>query len=144
MAQFIETKIRYDKVMENGAVKKVTELFLVDALSFTEAEARIIEEQTPYISGDFSVSAVKKSNIAEIFHSWNGDKWFKCKIHYIVLNEKSGAESKKASYILVRAYDLEDALDCLEAEMKGTMADFEIAAISETEIMDVYFLKINS
>lgn len=144
MAQFIETKIRYDKVMENGAVKKVTELFLVDALSFTEAESRIIEEQAPYISGDFSVSAVKKSNIAEIFHSGNGDKWFKCKINYIVLNEKSGAEGKKASYILVRAYDLEDALASLKKGMKGTMADFEIAAISETEIMDVYFLKINS
>lgn len=141
MALYIETKIRYDKTHENGAVKPTTEKFLVDALSFTEAEARIIEEQTPYISGDFNVSAVKKSNISEIFHAGDADKWFKCKLNFITLNEKTGAESKKASYILVKAYDFEDALSTLKEGMKGTVSDYEIASICETDIMDVYLLK---
>lgn len=67
MANWFECKVRYDKTMENGAIKKVTEPYLVDALSFTEAEARIIEEQTPFISGDFTVNAVKRTKISEIF-----------------------------------------------------------------------------
>lgn len=140
MANFIETKIRYDKMHENGAVKPTTEKFLVDAISFTEAEARIIKEQSPYISGDFNVSAVKKSNIAEIFHAGNADKWFKCKLNFITISEKTGAESKKASYILVKAYDLEDALSKLKEGMKGTVSGYEIASICATDIMDVYFL----
>ena len=73
MANWFECKIRYDKIMENGAIKKVTEPYLVDALSFTEAEARIIEEMTPYISGEFSVSAVKRTKISEIFWDDSAD-----------------------------------------------------------------------
>ncbi len=88
MALWIETKVRFDKTMENGTVKKVTEPYLVDALSFTEAEARIIEEVTPFISGDFDVNAVKKSNIAEIFRDDSGDKWYKVKVAFITIDEK--------------------------------------------------------
>lgn len=141
MALYIETKIRFEKMMQNGAVKTVTEKYLVDALSFTEAEARIIEEQTPYISGEFTVSAVKKSNIAEIFHAGEADKWYKCKLNFITIDEKTAAEKRKASYILVKSYDFDDALATLKEGMKGTIADFEIASIVETDIMDVYFLK---
>lgn len=69
MSNWFETKVRYDKMMENGTQKKVNEPYMVDALSFTEAEARTIEELTPFISGDFSISAVKRTNITEIFWS---------------------------------------------------------------------------
>ena len=67
MHTWFECKIRYEKVMENGMNKKVTEPYLVDALSFTEAEARIIEEITPYISGEFTVSDIKRANYSELF-----------------------------------------------------------------------------
>lgn len=144
MALWIETKVRFDKMMENGTVKKVTEPYLVDALSFTEAESRIIEEVTPFISGDFTVSAVKKSNIAEIFRDDSGDKWYKVKVNFITIDEKTAVEKRKASYILVQASDFKGAYDNFIAGMKGTMADYEIAAITETAIMDVYPAKLES
>lgn len=145
MALYIETKIRYDKMQENGIVKKVTEKFLVNALSFTEAEARIIEEQTPFISGEFSVSAVKKTNIAEIFSDQsNGDRWYNCKLNFITIDEKTASEKKKASHILVLAHNFDDALDNLKNGMKGTVANYEIAGITETDIMDVYPAKVST
>ncbi len=144
MALWIETKVRFDKTMENGTVKKVTEPYLVDALSFTEAEARIIEEVTPFISSDFKVSAVKKTNIAEIFRDDSGDKWYKVKVAFITIDEKSAAEKRKASYILVQASDFKSAYDNFMDGMKGTMADFEIVAITETALMDVYAAKLES
>lgn len=141
MSRFIETKVSYNKMLENGAVKRVAEPYLVDALSFTEAEARITEEVQPYISGEFSVSAVKKSNIAELFFDESGDRWYKVKAMFISIDEKSAVEKKKASYFLVQASNFKEALDNFNAGMKGTMADYEIAAISETAIEDVYLAK---
>lgn len=141
MANYIETKVKFNKVQENGTVKKVTEPYLVDALSFTEAEARIIEEVTPYISGDFSVSAVKKTNISEIFWDARGDKFYNVKVVFITIDEKSAKERRKASHILVQASSFKDAYDNFIEGMKGTIADYEIAAISETAIMDVYQIK---
>ena len=89
---WFECKVRYDKMVEQGIVKKVTESFLVDALSFTEAEARIIEEQTPFISGEFSVSAVKRTKISEIFRDDRADKWYLAKVAFITIDEKTAAE----------------------------------------------------
>ncbi len=100
MHTWFECKIRYEKVMENGMNKKVTEPYLVDALSFTEAEARIIEEMTPFITGEFTVSDIKRANYSELFASdeESADRWFKCKLIFITLDEKSGAE-KPASTV---------------------------------------------
>lgn len=144
MAQWFECKVRYDKLMENGMQKKVNEPYMVDALSFTEAEARIIEEVTPFISGDFSVSAVKRTNISEIFWDDSADKWYHVKINFITIDEKSAVEKKTTSHILVAATDFKGALDNFMEGMKGTMADFEIASIAETTIMDVYKAKLSS
>lgn len=137
---WFECKIRYEKMMENGMSKKVTEPYLVDALSFTEAEARIIEEVSPFISGEFTVSDIKRANYSELFPSEEdaADRWFKCKILFITLDEKSGAEKKTSSQLLVQAADLHDALKKLDEGMKGTMADYQIASVMETAIMDVY------
>ncbi len=142
MANWFECKIRYDKAAENGAVKKVNEPYLVDALSFTEAEARITEEMTPYISGDFSVSAVKRTKIAEIFFSENGDRWYMVKVAFITIDEKTAAEKRSASLILVQANDFKNAYENFLEGMKGTMADYEIIQISETPLMDVYKMKV--
>ncbi len=142
MANWFECKVRYDKLQENGAVKKVTEPYLVDALSFTEAEARIIDEQTPYISGEFSVSAVKRTKIAEIFWNEEGDKWYLVKVAFITIDERSGVEKRSTSQILVQAKDFKNSLDTFLEGMKGTMADFEIVAINETPLIDVYKVKL--
>lgn len=143
MAQWFKTSVRFDKMLENGTVKKVTEPYLVDALSFTEAEARIIEEVTPYISGEFTVSAVKKSKIAEIFWDESGDRWYQVKVAFITIDEKTAAEKRTASVIMVQASDFDNALANFKDGMKGTMADFEIISIAETNIMDVYKAKLD-
>lgn len=142
MNNWIETKLKFDKTMENGEVKKVTEQYLVNALSFTEAEARIIEEATQFISGDFAVEAVKKSNISEIFYDENGDRWYKVKVAFITLDEKSGLEKRSSQYMMVQAADFHNALENFMDGMKGTMADFEIVSISETKIIDVYDIEL--
>ncbi len=140
MHTWFEVKIRYEKVAENGMQKKVTEPYLFDALSFTESEGKCIEEMTPFISGEFTVSDIKRANYSEIFFSEeeSADRWFKCKLLFITLDEKSSAEKKTSTHVLVQAADLRDAVKKLDEGMKGTMADYQIASVSETPIMDVY------
>jgi hypothetical protein len=106
-------------MQENGAVKKVNEPYLVDALSFTEAEARITEEVSPLISGEFSVSAVKRTNFTEIFWNDAADKWYHVKVSFITIDEKSAAEKKTTSHILVAANNFREALDNFMEGMKG-------------------------
>ncbi len=142
MANWFECKVRYDKLQENGAVKKVTEPYLVDALSFTEAESRITEEQTPFISGEFSVSAVKRTKIAEIFFNETGDRWYLVKVAFITLDEKTAVEKRSISQILVQASNFKEAYDNFISGMKDTMADYEVVQISETPLMDVYKMKL--
>ena len=143
MALWFECKIRYDRMQENGMVKKVNEPYLVDALSFTEAESRIIEEMKPFISGDFSISAVKKTKISEIFFDETGDKYYMVKYNIITLDEKSGVEERVAVFTLVQAADFDTALVNFRDGMKGTLADFEIASIAETPLMDVFPIKLS-
>lgn len=142
MAQWIKTSVRFDKTMENGAIKRVTEPYLVDALSFTEAEARIIEEVTPFISGEFTVSAVKKSKVSEIFWDESGDRWYQVKSAFITIDEKTGAEKRSNTVFMVQASNFKNAYDNFMQGMKGTIADFEIISITETPIMDVFKAKL--
>ena len=143
---WVECKVRYDKMQENGSVKKVNEPYLVDALTFTEAEARIIEEITPFMSGEFSISAVKKTKISEIFYDESdaADRFYMVKVMFITLDEKSGVEKNSASMILVQAGDFESALDRFNEGMKGSAADFEIASIAETPLMDVFPIDLSA
>ncbi len=138
MNSWFECKVSYDKTMENGMQKKVTEPYLVDALSFTEAEARIIEELKPYISGEFTIADIKRAKLSELFFNENGDRFFKAKVYFITLDEKSGTEKKTAVQMLAQASDLKEALAIVEKGMEGTLADYVIASLSETAIMDVF------
>ena len=121
--------------------KKVTEPYLVDALSFTEAEARIIEEMAPYVSGEFTVSDVSRARYSEIFYAEddiNASYWYKVKLGFITLDGMTGAEKKTFTNVLVQATDLRDAVKRLDAGMKGCMADYIIVSVAETPIVDVY------
>lgn len=144
MAQWIEVRARYDKMMENGSVKKVTEPYLADALSCTEAEARVTEELTPFISGDFRISSVVTTKISEIFWDASGDRFYKVKVNFITLDEKTATEKRTATYILVQASSFKEAYDNFIDGMKGTMADYEIEAITETKLVDVYRADLTS
>lgn len=133
-------KIRYEKIMDNGMNKKVVEPYLVDALSFTEAEARIIEEVRPFITGEFTVSDIKRANYSEVFTSEapKADRWFEAKLFFITIDEKNGAEKKTSTHLLIQAIDIRDAMKRLDEGMKSTLADYTAASIKETAIMDVY------
>ena len=143
MNKYYEVKARFEKTMENGMVKKVSEPYIVDALSFTEAEKRFLEYIEPYMSGEYEVKAVKRANYSEIVSATDedADKWFKVKVAFITLDEKTGVEKKSAQNMLVQASDLRDAVKRLDKHMEGTLADYEISAVAETAIMDVYFYK---
>lgn len=134
---WFESKVRYEKTMENGNDKKVVEPYLVDALSFTEAEARTIEEVTPFISGELTIMAIKRASYDETFLG-EGDRFFKCRLAFITLDEKSGAEKKTKSNMLVQANTLQEAKDKVVEQMKATMADYTIEMVKETDIVDVY------
>lgn len=140
---WFECKIKYERTMENGTNKAVTEPYIVDALSFTEAEARIIEEVTPFIQGEYTVTDIKRQKFSEIFTSNkdSDDKWFKLKLVYVTLDEKSGNEKKKSTLVLVQAGDIRTALKNLDEGMKGSLADYTIASAVETAYLDVYQYK---
>lgn len=138
MHNWFECKVRYDKTLDTGMIKAVTEPYLVDAFSFTEAEARIIEEIRPFITGEFSIANIKRVKFSDTFFNEIGDRYFKAKLYYITLDEKSGTEKKTAVNMLIQATTINEALDTVEAEMKKTMIDYSIAAITETPIMDVF------
>lgn len=142
MALWFECKVRYDKMQENGMEKTVNEPYLVDALTFTEAEARIIEEMKPFISGEYSISSEKKTKISEIFFNEGGDRYYQVKVNFITLDENSGVKKKTSTLILVQAADFDSALSNFKEGMKGTMADYEIASITETMLMDVFPAKL--
>ena len=138
MAIWIEASARFQKMMDNGKVKKVTEQYLAQAISMSEAETIVTEELKPYISGEFTVSATKESNISEIFYDDKGDRFYRVKAAFITLDEKSGVEKKAMFHYLVQAVDFRNALENFLDGMKGTMSDFEIVSIAETKIMDVF------
>ena len=138
MALWFECKVRYDKMQDNGTIKKVNEPYLVDALTFTEAEARIIEEMKRFISGEFEVSAVKKERISELFIDPEGDKWYRAKVMFITLDEKTAKEKRSSVNYLVNAGTLNGAVRNIDEVMGGTMIDYVIASVAETTLMDVF------
>lgn len=139
---WIESSVSFDKIQDNGAVKKVTEKNIFDALSFTDCEARTIEELTPFISGEFSVKAVRKTKISEIFFDDTADRFYLVNVAFITIDEKSGTEKEAISQILVQANDFDSAVAAFKEGMKGTMADFKIVSVAETPYMGVYPAKL--
>ena len=156
-----ECSVRFGKMMQNGTVKKVTEVYLIDAITFSEAEARIIREITPYMSGEFDVVSIKRTKYSEIvYDKFNlassadaevqkmmgrnsqasnvADKWFKVKVNFVTIGEKTAAEKKTSVYYIVNAGSNAAAHETTVDFMKGTIADYEIASVVETSIMEVY------
>lgn len=135
---FFEVAVRYDKTMETGAVKSVTEPYIVDAISFTEAEARTTGFMQPYISGEFKVVKEKITNISEVVPCDDpaADRWYKVKHNIITVNEKTGKEKRTPQYLLFQASSNDDARDRYVAYVKDWMADVELDTVAETKYMD--------
>ena len=140
MNNWFECKVRTEKMLEGGATKKVTEPYLVDALNFTEAEARIIEEISPFCNGQLEVVDIKRARYCEMFTSEleSADKWYKVKCMFVTLDEKTQVEKRTAQLMLVQASDLRDAVKRFDEGMKGSMIDYEIALVQETPLLDVF------
>lgn len=138
MNSWFECKVTFDRTAEDGTVKKVTEPYLVDALSFTEAETRVVKECQPFATGEFTVASVRRCKIAEMVYNEEGDKWFRCKVNYLSVDEEKQVEKRIAQIYMVQANDLQHAIQVLVKSMEGMLGDYEIAAVTQTAILDVY------
>ena len=145
VSKFYEVKIQYHKMQEDGKEKKVTEQYVVEALSFTEAESRIIEEMTPYISGEFDVVSEKIAPYNEIFLSdrTDDDKWFISKVGFITLDERTDKEKKQTFRYLVQAATSELALDYTKEMFSHGMSDYCIEAVQDTPTLEVFLIEDN-
>ena len=139
-ANWFICKIRYEKTDEEGRQKKVTESYVVDALTFTEAEARITEEMASYISGEFKIVNIDPAPFAEIFFadSDTADMWYKAKLQFITIDEKTEKEKRSAVVYLINAGSFNGAVKSVEEVMGSTMIDYVTAKVEETPIMDVF------
>ena len=140
MRTYFEVGIRYDKTMEDGIIRKVTENYLLDALTFTEAEKRVTEEMTAYISGDMQVVTEKITNIAEVVTTEDAtaDKYYKVKHSILTIDERSGKEKKQAQYVIIQAASVDDARKRYEQYIKGSIMDLILEAVSETKYVDYF------
>ena len=139
-AIWFECKVRYEKTMEDGMPKKVVEIYTVDALSFSEAEERIMEEMSSYVSGEIDIVDLKIAQYKEIFFADSdlADKWYKAKLAFITIDEKTDKEKKTSVFYLVNAGNINSAIKNIDEVMGGTMIDYQTLNVSETNIMDVF------
>lgn len=139
-ANFFEVKVKYTKVGEDGREKKVSELYLLDAMSFTEAESRITEKLKEMIQGDFHITGIKPSNITELFKSTdeNDDKWFKAKVAIIDCDNISGREKRSNQYFLVAGANVDKALNNLQASLSTWVVPFDTVQVGDSNIVDVF------
>ena len=142
-AIWFEAKIRYEKTMEDGCLKKVTETYVIDALSFGEAEKRILEEMGSYVSGEIDVCGLKIAPYKEIFFADSdmADRWYVAKLAFITIDEKTDKEKKTRACYLVNAGNINAAIKNIEEVMAGTMIDYDTLNVSETQILDVFEYK---
>ena len=140
---WFEAKIRYEKMMEDGCLKKVTETYVIDALSFSEAEKRILEKMGSYVSGEIEVCGLKIAPYKEVsFADSNmADRWYIAKLAFITIDEKTDKEKKTRVCYLVNAGNINAAVKNIEEQMAGTMIDYDTFNVSETQILDVFEYK---
>jgi len=139
MKNYFEAKAKYTKIDEqSGKEKNVTETYLVDAMSLTEMESRMVKELEQVVSGEFKVISGKESNISEIYPNENGDRWFKAKVSFVDIDETSGKEKKTNNYMLVESNNVDEAYSFLTECLSDMIVPFEIPSISESKIIDVF------
>ena len=137
---WFEVGIRYRKTQEDGSEKAVTERYAVDALSFTEAETAITEEMEAYISGEFKIKSEVQANYGEVWFSDNDDddKWYKAKLSYIIIDERTEKEKRTNVTYLVQAKSMHRALKNIDEVMGKSLADYEVVGLQETKVLDVF------
>ncbi|MCM1222151.1 MAG: DUF4494 domain-containing protein [Lachnospiraceae bacterium] len=130
--------LRYDKMQEDGKVKRVTERYLADALSLTESEARVTEKMQPYISGEFYATSAKETKIAETTGDVTCGKFFLAKVAFITIDERTAKEKRTISQVLVGAENFDEAYKAFNESMRNTMADYTLVSFAETAYLDLF------
>ncbi len=143
MAKWFEASVRYMKMMEDGQEKEVCDKYLVEDETISCAEKRIVDEVGVYIKGDFEVESITGKKIAEVSASEDGDMWYRAKVVFVTLDEKTGKEKKAANVVMVQSGSFSDALAEVKEVMKGSMSDWYIAALQESPVVDVFMLNAN-
>lgn len=141
MNYWFECKVSYERQADSMGMKKVSESYLVDALSFTEAEKRIIKEVRPFVSvGELEVVNIRRARIAELFlnEEAEDDRYFRAKVNFITVDEKSGSEKKTSATMIVKSDSLPNAVTELKAQLDSQVASYEIASVTDTQILDVF------
>lgn len=144
MNNWFECKVKYEKIDQNsGRTKKVTETYLVDAVTFSEAEERIYKSLEEVISGEFIVKSISRSNISDAFAYEAGEIWFKCKVRYVDVDEESGKEKVVNNYMIVTADDAREAYDRMQESLKEMVVPFEIPDVTDSGIIDIFPYVVN-
>ena len=138
MKNWFEIKVRYEKMHENGIERMTTESYLLDAYSFTEAESRGVEELTPYMSGEFTLTAVTKKKYADVYFDRGGNYYYEAILAFITLDEKSGKEKETTVRMLIQENTVSKAIEKVVEEMEKSMVDYRIKSVKETAILDVF------
>lgn len=139
MQTWFESKVKYVKVSGSGTETTVTENFLLDAVSYTDAETRIIRQMQQMVKGgEFTIVDIKKSRIAEVFPYENGEWWFKATINLVTIDEEAGKEKKLRTYYLVMADDIKEALDRLDESLSFLVIPYVISSLAVSTIVDVF------
>lgn len=142
MNTWFESKVRYEKLdQRTGKAKKVTEAYLLEAITFSEAEERVYKTLEEIISGEFIIKGISKSNISEVYPYENGDRWWKCKLSYMDIDAESGREKKFTSYLLVTADTAKEAIERVHHELREMIVPFSLSVVSESPIVDVFPFK---
>jgi hypothetical protein len=131
-------KVKYGKQLEEGGMKQVTETYLVDAVSYTDAESRIYAAMEQYIHGEFQITAIAKTNIGDVINYEDSDYWYKCKGSYSTVDADSEKEVKVVTYFLVCAEDSKQAIERVEDNLSSMLVPFEIPAVTKTTLVDVF------
>ena len=138
MQTWYECKVKYLKIDQGGFERKVNDNYLLDAISFTDAEARIFHQMNQITNGEFQVMNIKKSNITEVIPSETGEWWYKAKISLITIDEEGGKEKKVNNYILVMADDINHALKRLEEGLSYMLVPYVATSVQLSTIAEVF------
>lgn len=137
MNNWFTVKVKYTKQLEDGRLKRVTEPYLVDSVSFTDAEARMYEEIGQSVTGEFLITGITKTEYADIFYYDDSDDWYKCKLTYVSIDGDEGKEKKITSNFLVTAGSVKEAYERIKESLSDMTVTFEVPSIMLTPIVEV-------
>jgi hypothetical protein len=138
MNNWFTVKVKYTKQLDNGALKRVSEPYLLAAMTFTDAEARIYEELGAVIRGEFAVTGISRTEIHDIFAYDDADIWYKAKVKYENVDADSEKSKKVTQNFLISAHSVKEAYERLQESLQGLMVDFEIPSIIVSPIVEIF------